>query len=103
DVLAQPVGPLVARQLVDDVFGPRVLPDDRVVDRLAGLEGPDPPRLALSGDPDRADGARLGVGLRHRPADHLAGPPPDLFRVVLDPARPRRDLLVLTLVDGLDP
>src|SRR6185312_12950310 len=103
DVLAQAVRTLVAGQFVDDVFGPRVLPDDRVVDRLAGLAVPDHGGLALVGDPDRGDVAGLGVGARHRPADHLARTPPDLGRVVLDPAGFRRDLLVLALVDLLDP
>ena len=37
------------------------------------------------------------------PADDLAGVVPDLVRVVLDPAGPREDLLVLLLVDGDDP
>ena len=44
--------------------GARVLPDDRVVDRLAGLAVPDHGRLALVGDADRRDVARLGVGAR---------------------------------------
>ena len=53
--------------------------------------------------PIAARSPACGVGLRERAADHLARAPPDLARVVLDPAGLRRDLLVLALIDRDDP
>ena len=45
-------------QPLAEVGGAAVLPDDRVVDRLAGRAVPDDRRLALVGDADRGDVAR---------------------------------------------
>ena len=100
--VAQPVDALVAGQLAHEPAGAGVLPDDRVVDRLAGLAVPDHGRLALVGDADRLDVTRLDVGVGHRAVDHAPRVLPDLGRVVLDPARLGVDLLVLTLVDVTD-
>src|SRR5947209_13927108 len=66
-----------------DFGGPAVLPDNRVMDRRPGRALPQYCRLALVGDADRGDrsicgGSRLTAG-RH-------DTPPDLLRVVLDPA-----------------
>ena len=91
--------PSVAGELADEPAGARVLPHDRVVDRLAGLAVPDDRGLALVGDADRLDVAGLGVGVGHRAVDDLARAAPDLGRVVLDPAGLRVDLLVLALID----
>ena len=85
-------------ELVADLVGAGVLPDDRVVDRLAGGPVPDQRGLALVGDADRGDVLGAEVGLGQRAADDLAGVVPDLLGVVLDPAGPREDLLVLLLV-----
>ena len=69
-----------------------VLPDERVVDRLAGLRVPGDDRLALIRDPDAREAARVGLrvgeGVRGDAARHL----PDLVRVVLDPPRAREVL-----------
>src|SRR5205085_6357094 len=97
DVRPQTVDALVARELAHQRAGAGVLPDDRVVDRLAGLAVPHDRRLALVGDADRGDVAGLAVGRRHRTADDLARAPPHLLRVVLDPTGARCDLLVLAL------
>ena len=70
--VAQPVDALVAGQLAHEPAGAGVLPDDRVVDRLAGLAVPHHGRLALVGDADRLDVARLDVGVGHRAVDHRA-------------------------------
>ena len=60
-----------ALQLVAEGGGAAILPDDGVVDRLAGLAVPDDGRLALIGDADGGDVAaverRLSPGLRGRP------------------------------------
>ena len=56
--------PVVAASSRTMRVGARVLPDDRVVDRLAGLAVPDDRRLALVGDADRRDVARLEVASR---------------------------------------
>ena len=81
-----------------ELVGARVLPDDRVVDRLAGRAVPDDCRLALVGDAQRGDVARRRRPVE-RPSDHLLRALPDLHRVVLDPARLGIDLLVLLLVE----
>ncbi len=86
-------------KLVDDPVRPGVLPDDRVVHRLAGGAVPHDGGLALVGDTDcddvLGDQVRLGQGCG---AD-LTRVAPDLLGVVLDPAGPGEDLLVLALVD----
>jgi hypothetical protein len=101
--LAQTIESLLPRELAHELVGARVLPDNRVVDRLARLPLPYHRALALIGDADRLDVARLRVGLRESSADHLACAPPDLACVVLHPARPGVDLRVLALVDRGDP
>ena len=91
-----------ALQPIAEVGGAAVLPDDRVVDGLAGLAIPDDRGLALVGDADGGDVARPEL----RPAQRLGGDGdlrrPDLLRVVLDPAGLRKDLLELLLADGHD-
>ena len=83
-----------------EVRGAAVLPDDRVVDRLAGLAVPDDGRLALVGD---ADGGDVRRRASPRAAERLDGDAdlrrPDLLRVVLDPAGLRKDLRELLLRD----
>ena len=83
-----------------DAVGPGVLPDDRVVHRLAGRAVPHQRGFALVGDTDRDDLTRLQVGLGERARGDLAGVAPDLLGVVLDPACLGEDLLVFGLVDG---
>ena len=80
-----------------------VLPDDGVVDRLAGAAVPHHRGLALVGDADA--GQRLGVelGLGERAAADLDRRPPDLLGVVLDPAGFRKDLRQLFLRAGHRP
>ena len=90
-------------ELLADRVGAGVLPDDRVVDRLAGRAVPHQRGLALVGDPDRGDVGRGDVGLGQRAGDDLTGVVPDLGRVVLDPAGLREDLLVFHLVGHDDP
>src|SRR5581483_6146140 len=81
------------------VRSPTILPDDRVVDRLAGRAVPDDGRFALVGDPDGRDVAGRQLRARQRfdrDAD-LRGP--DLLRVVLDPSGLRKDLREFFLRD----
>src|SRR5699024_8146789 len=68
------------------------LPDDRVVNRPAGLNVPHHGGLALIGDAQRCDigGGQLGFG--ERLAEHGTHVAPDLQRIVLDPARAGQDL-----------
>ena len=63
--------------------GPAVLPDDRVMDRRPGRALPQHRRLALVGDADRGDRS-VRSGRRFTAGRNDA--PPDLLRVVLDPA-----------------
>ena len=100
DLRAQAVLAAVLGELVDDHVGPRVLPDDRVVNGLAGVPVPDDSGLALVGDADGREVRGGDAGLVERAADDFLAARPDLRRVVLDPARLGVDLLVLLLVDG---
>ena len=97
DLLAEPVLPAVARELVHQLVGARVLPHDRVHHRLAGVAVPHHRRLTLVGDPEPRD----VVGARARRVERLLhdllAALPDLHRIVLDPSRLRIDLLVLLL------
>ncbi|GAA3071025.1 hypothetical protein GCM10020000_64550 [Streptomyces olivoverticillatus] len=92
----------VAAELLAQGVGTGVLPDDGVVDRLAGVLVPHQRGLTLVGDADRLDvgggDARLLDGAR----DDFLDVGPDLLGVVLDPARLGEDLLVFLLVDGDD-
>src|SRR5439155_22209749 len=74
-----------------------ILPDDRVVDRLAGAAVPDDGGLALIGDADRRHIAGADAGARHRGARGRHGGRPDAGRVVLDMAGRWKDLLKLKL------
>src|SRR4030081_1712288 len=92
--------PTLAAELLDDLVGASVLPDDRVVDRLACLAVPHHRGLALVGDADGRD--VLSVYLREGALYDPLGPLPDLHRVVLYPTWLRIDLLMFLLRDGDD-
>ncbi len=77
-----------------------ILPDDRVVDRLAGGTVPDQRGLALVGDADRRDVFRRDAGFRHHFAHGLDRGRPDRLRIVLDQAGRRIDLRKFPLRDG---
>ena len=68
---AEAVLAAVLGELVDDHVGPRVLPDDRVVDGLAGVLVPDDRGLALVGDADGGEVRGGDAGLVERAADHF--------------------------------
>jgi len=90
-------------QLLAAGRGAAVLPDQRPVQRLAAVGIPGDDGLALVGDPDRLQLGPLDPG----GGDRLAGEPPrhlpDLGGVVLDPARPREELLELRVGAPGDP
>ena len=92
----------VALQPIAELRGAAVLPDDGVVDRLAGLAVPDDGGLALVGDADGRDVARPQPGAAERLDRDGDLRRPDLVRVVLDPAGLREDLLELLLRDADD-
>ena len=73
-----------------DVGGAAVLPDDGVVDRLAGLAIPDDGGLALVGDADRGD-VLASAPAFFSALRQTATRRPDLLRLVLDPARGREN------------
>jgi hypothetical protein len=87
----------VLPQLVAQFGGAAVLPDDGVVNRLAGGAVPHHRRLALVGDADRRelDARHARDALVHHRRLRL----PDLTRIVLDPARPRIELPEFALRD----
>ena len=82
------------------VRGAPVLPDDGVVDRLAGGAVPHDRGLALVGDADAGDVLGRDAGLGHRGAHGRDHRRPDLLRIVLDLARRRIDLAQLLLRAG---
>jgi hypothetical protein len=73
-----------------------VLPDDRIVDRLAGRAVPQDGGLALIGDADRR---HVSADTRRSPSRHGRSRPPwsRCLRIVLDPAGLRIDLRKLEL------
>ena len=68
---------------------PAALPHDGAMDRRARRPVPDDCGLALVGDPDGGDVGRAHTRLGERHGRRLSHRGPDLFRVVLDPARLR--------------
>src|SRR5215470_5060016 len=66
-----------------------VLPHDRPVDRATGPPVPEDGRLALVRDAERGDVAPTDTRAPTRLTQHAERDPPDLLRVMLDPARPR--------------
>src|SRR5215831_8326730 len=74
---------------------PSILPYDGAMYRLAGGAVPQDRRLALVGDAERGDLARLHTRAPARLPQHAERDPPDLLRIVLDPSRPGIVLLEL--------
>ena len=77
-----------------------ILPDDGVVDRLAGRAVPHDGGLALVGDADADEVLRLEFRPGECCAADLDHRRPDLFRIVLDPAGLREDLRQFLLRAG---
>jgi hypothetical protein len=102
DRLLVAIDAVAAAEVLDDALSARVLPDDRVGHRLAGVAVPDDRRLALVRDAHGGDVDRGQVGTGQGEAHGFAHVVPDLLWVVLDPARPGEDLLVLELPGGDD-
>ncbi len=90
----------VAVQRRGDGGRPGVLPDKGVVEGASGAPVPDDGRLSLVGHSDGGEVTHRDARARGRGADDGPGSVPDLQRVVLDPAGPGEDLLVLELVAG---
>ncbi len=82
----------------DGIGRPRVLPDDRVMDGPTSAPVPYDGGLPLVADADRGERARIDAGLAQRDPHARQDALEDLVGVVLDPARARRDLLVLELM-----
>ena len=81
----------------DEIGRARVLPDDGVVPRTAGLRIPHDRRLALVGDADGGQIASGQSGRAQRAGDHFVHARGNLDRIVLDPAGARKNLPVLDL------
>jgi hypothetical protein len=80
--------------------GAPVLPDDRVMHRLAGLALPHDGGLALVGDAERRNIGRFQSGLGERAPGDPQLRAPDVLRVMLNPARVREDLAEFLLRRG---
>src|SRR5277367_6893287 len=86
---------------MSDVFrNTRVLPNDRIGDRLARAAFAHHGSLALIGYTNRGQVRSTQSSLFERFADHFFRAAHDLQRVVFHPARTRENLLVLLLRDG---
>ena len=96
-LLLEPLRAAVLGELIHDVLGAGVLPDDGVVDGLAGGPVPHHGGFALVGDADGGDVVPCQVRLGQRGSDDLPGVVPDFGGVVLHPAGLREDLFVLHL------
>src|SRR5580700_685677 len=94
---AKPIGAALLGQLGNVLIDARVLPNQRVVDGMAGLAIPNHRGFTLVRDADRGKIARSQAALFQRFRDHLLRPPPNLRGVVLHPSRLRIDLFVLLL------
>ena len=86
-------------QIVTDRRRPPVLPDNRAVQRLAGVAVPEQGRLALVGDANCRRHARLGNHLAHGRNHGL----PQILRLMLHPAGCRVMLGKLALSAGHHP
>ena len=84
-------------ELLTELTGAGVLPDDGVVHRLAGLPVPDHRGLALVGDPECGDVLGTDVRPGDTVADDPSGVATDLLGVMLHPPRLGEDLPVLQL------
>ena len=84
-------------QGIAEVSRPAILPDDGAMNRSAGLAVPDDCGLALVGNSDRRDPIEIHTCLRDDFRHHARLGRPDLFGVVLDPARLRIMLGEFTL------
>ena len=87
----------VAGERGDERVDPRVLPDERVVERAPGAAVPQERGLALIRDADRREVGGRKPLRRERVGDDGFRIPPDLLGIVLDMARRRIDLGVLAL------
>jgi hypothetical protein len=93
----KPVCTLLAAETSAEVGCPYVLPNDGVSNRPPGLSRPEERRLSLVGQADGCEIGRCRVDLNKRLSDHPANVSANLIGIVLDPTRPRVDLLVLSL------
>jgi hypothetical protein len=96
-VLADELFVALVLQLLAAVGGPAVLPDDRVVQRLAGVPVPGDDRLTLIGDADGLEVLALRAGVVYRFLRDGFGDIPDLAGVVLHPAGLREVLFELAV------
>ena len=85
-LLPDQVGQAAGLQLVAVLACAAALPDNGVVDRLAGVTVPDDGRLALVRDADGGDVLRRRADLVHGRQRHAELGRPDLVGVMLDPA-----------------
>ena len=100
DFQAETVLTAILGEFIADQVGARVLPDDGVIDGLAGRLLPHNRGLALVGDTHRGDVLRIHAGLGQRAGDDSLGASPDRHRIVFDPARLRVDLWEFLLVEA---
>src|SRR5580704_2077488 len=87
------------RQLANVVCDARVLPNDRVRDRLASLSVPYDGGFALVGDSNRCQVSWPEASFRHGLRNYLTRVLPDFLRIVLNPSGLGVNLRVLFLRD----
>ena len=92
-----------ALELVTELGGSAVLPDDGIVDRATGSAIPYNGRFPLVADPDGRHVLRRHLGAPQHVHCHRDLGVPDLFGVVLNPPTRQKDLPELLLGDSPEP
>ena len=90
------------RKLLAEIGGAAILPDNGVVNRLAGLAIPDDSGLALVGDANGRHIARAGASFLQSFKCDGDLRRNDVLGIVLDPAGLGKDLIELALGNGAD-
>ena len=85
-----------------DIGRTPVLPDDGVMDRLAGGAVPDHGGFTLVGDADGDRQTAARTRLRHHGGCHIDSGLPDILRIMLDPPIGRKMLHELCRLPGQD-
>src|SRR5262249_1827379 len=86
------LGRAAGLQPLAELGGAAILPDDRVVNGVAGRAIPDDRRFTLIGDAERRDVGGTHTGARERFGGDADLRRPDFVRVVLDPSGLRKQL-----------
>ncbi len=100
--VAEPVLAVLTAELPAEGVRARVLPHNGVLHGLAGMRIPDDRRLTLVCDADRDEVAHIEAAAIEGAVHHFDDVAQDLARIMLDPTRSRKYLLVFLLAERHD-